>query len=39
VYALDQRGHGDSAPADVYNPVVAFDDLSGVLEQLSSRRW
>ena len=35
VYALDQRGHGDSDPADVYNPVVAFDDLSGVLEQLS----
>ena len=34
VYALDQRGHGDSDPADVYNPVVAFDDLSGVLEQL-----
>jgi len=35
VYALDQRGHGDSDPADVYNPVVAFDDLSGVLEQLA----
>jgi pimeloyl-ACP methyl ester carboxylesterase len=34
VYALDQRGHGDSDPADVYNPVVAFDDISGVLEQL-----
>src|SRR2546429_507157 len=24
VYALDQRGHGDSDPADVYNPAVAF---------------
>src|SRR6185503_2429319 len=35
VLALDQRGHGDSDPADVYNPVVAYDDLTGVLEQLS----
>jgi esterase len=35
VLALDQRGHGDSEPADVYNPVVAFDDLAGVVEQLS----
>ena len=34
VYALDQRGHGDSDPADVYSPVAAFDDLSGVVEQL-----
>jgi esterase len=34
VLALDQRGHGDSEPADVYNPVVAFDDLTGVVEQL-----
>ena len=34
VVALDQRGHGDSAPADVYNPAVAFDDITGVLEQL-----
>jgi pimeloyl-ACP methyl ester carboxylesterase len=34
VYALDQRGHGDSDPADIYNPIVAFDDLSGVVEQL-----
>src|SRR5437763_1192957 len=33
VYALDQRGHGDSDPADVYNPAVAFDDLTGVVEQ------
>jgi len=34
VLALDQRGHGDSDPADVYNPVVAFDDLSGVVREL-----
>ena len=34
VYALDQRGHGDSEPATVYNPIVAFDDISGVLDQL-----
>jgi pimeloyl-ACP methyl ester carboxylesterase len=34
VYALDQRGHGDSDPADVYNPLVAFDDLSGIVDQL-----
>ena len=34
VYALDQRGHGESDPADTYNPIVAFDDLSGVVEQL-----
>jgi pimeloyl-ACP methyl ester carboxylesterase len=34
VYALDQRGHGESDPADVYNPVVAYDDLTGVLAQL-----
>jgi esterase len=34
VYALDQRGHGDSDPADVYNPAAAFDDLSGVVDQL-----
>jgi pimeloyl-ACP methyl ester carboxylesterase len=34
VYALDQRGHGDSEHATVYNPIVAFDDLSGVLDQL-----
>src|SRR5438309_9324297 len=35
VYALDQRGHGDSDPAEVYNAIAAFDDISGVLEQLS----
>ncbi len=34
VYALDQRGHGESDPADIYNAVAAFDDLAGVIEQL-----
>ena len=34
MYALDQRGHGDSEPATVYNPIVAFDDIAGVIEQL-----
>jgi len=34
VLALDQRGHGDSDPADAYNPVLAFDDITGVLDQL-----
>jgi esterase len=34
VYALDQRGHGESDPADIYNAVAAFDDLTGVIEQL-----
>ena len=34
VYALDQRGHGDSDPADVYSPIVAFDDITGVIAQL-----
>jgi pimeloyl-ACP methyl ester carboxylesterase len=34
VLALDQRGHGDSDPADAYNPDVAFDDLAGVVDQL-----
>src|SRR5205809_7588471 len=34
VYALDQRGHGDSDPATVYNPIAAFDDIAGVVEQL-----
>jgi esterase len=38
VYALDQRGHGDSDPGDVYNPVAAFDDLSGVIDQLGLTR-
>ena len=34
VYALDQRGHGDSDPAEIYNPIVAFDDITGVIAQL-----
>jgi pimeloyl-ACP methyl ester carboxylesterase len=34
VYALDQRGHGDSDPADTYNAVAAFDDIAGVVDQL-----
>jgi esterase len=34
VYALDQRGHGDSAPADAYDALAAFDDISGVVDQL-----
>ena len=34
VYALDQRGHGDSDPADTYGAIAAFDDLSGVIAQL-----
>src|SRR5215467_6259012 len=34
VYALDQRRHGDSDPAEVYNPAVAFDDIGGVVDQL-----
>ena len=37
VMALDQRGHGDSDPADVYNPAVAFDDITGVMEQAGLR--
>src|SRR6266540_649657 len=34
VLALDQRGHGDSDPAEVYNAIAAFDDIGGVVEQL-----
>src|SRR5919106_1158464 len=34
VLALDQRGHGDSDPADVYSPIAAFDDIAGVVDQL-----
>jgi pimeloyl-ACP methyl ester carboxylesterase len=34
VYALDQRGHGDSDPADTYGAVAALDDIAGVLDQL-----
>jgi esterase len=38
VLALDQRGHGDSDPADVYNAVAAFDDLGGVVDELALTR-
>src|SRR5438132_9604373 len=34
VYAMDQRGHGESDPADTYHPIAAYDDLSGVVEEL-----
>src|SRR5215510_13524692 len=34
VYALDQRGHGDSDPADIYDTVSVYPDLAGVIEQL-----
>ncbi len=34
VYALDQRGHGDSDAADTYGPLASFDDISGVVDQL-----
>jgi pimeloyl-ACP methyl ester carboxylesterase len=34
VWALDQRGHGDSDPADRYDPLAAFDDLAGVIDAL-----
>ena len=34
VYALDQRGHGDSDPAEVYDAAGAFADLSGVVAEL-----
>src|SRR5213080_5251681 len=34
VYALDARGHGDSDPADTYTAAAAFDDISGVVDQL-----
>src|SRR5438552_8186028 len=34
VFALDQRGHGDSDPADTYTAAAAFDDISGVVDQL-----
>ena len=39
VLALDQRGHGDSDPADTYNAVAAFDDIAGVVDQLGSPPW
>ena len=38
VMALDQLGHGDRDPADVYNAVAAFDDLSGVVDELGLQR-
>ncbi len=34
VLALDQRGHGDSDPADTYNALAAFEDIGGVVAQL-----
>ena len=34
VLALDQRGHGDSDPADDYGPAAAAVDLDGVVAQL-----
>jgi esterase len=34
VLALDQRGHGDSDPAETYDALAAFDDISGVVDQL-----
>jgi pimeloyl-ACP methyl ester carboxylesterase len=34
VYAMDQRGHGDSDPAEVYNPIVALEDINGVIDGL-----
>src|SRR5215510_1853242 len=34
VYAMDQRGHGDSEPAEVYSPIASFDDIGGVIDQL-----
>jgi esterase len=34
VYAMDQRGHGDSDPAEVYNAIASFDDIGGVIDQL-----
>jgi pimeloyl-ACP methyl ester carboxylesterase len=38
VLALDQRGHGDSDPADVYDPHAAFADLDDVVGQLGLSR-
>src|SRR5213593_3050502 len=37
VLALDQRGHGDSDPAHVYNAAGAFRDLSSVVDHLGVR--
>ncbi len=38
VYALDQRGHGDSDPAASYDADGAFGDLSAVVDQLGLTR-
>lgn len=38
VYALDQRGHGDSDAASEYNPVATATDIDGVIEQLGIER-
>ncbi len=35
VLALDQRGHGDSDPAEVYDALAAFGDIGGVVDQLA----
>lgn len=34
VLALDQRGHGDSDPADQYGPTFTASDIDGILDQL-----
>ena len=39
VLALDQRGHGDSDPGETYSPMTAFDDVSGVVDQLGLRSF
>ena len=38
VIALDQRGHGDSDPADVYGTRPMVDDLVGFLDALGIER-
>lgn len=38
VLALDQRGHGDSDPADVYGAKPMVDDLVAVLDALGVER-
>jgi pimeloyl-ACP methyl ester carboxylesterase len=37
VFALDSRGHGDSAPAETYDTAAQAADLAGVLTQLGLR--
>jgi pimeloyl-ACP methyl ester carboxylesterase len=32
VFALDQRGHGDSDPAEQYGPVVTADDIDALVD-------